>query len=125
MSLMTTQVFELKEERKILLDRLASIGLGSPLYQRMGTEVTTEDDIEVEKPFDPEQDILERLNRLRHRPAKLADALTRKAYRDYANRSGRPKVAWIPQAEGEDKITGALDQAEEMGKQAGSSLNDG
>ena len=124
MSLVVAQAAELKEERKILLDRLALIGLGGPLYQTANAEVIAEDKLEVEEAVDPEQDMVERLMRLRHRPAKLADALTRKAFRDHGKRSPGPKVAWIPQNEwAPDKINGALDQAEEMGKRSGAAAD--
>ncbi len=122
MSLVTAQAAELKEERKILLDRLASIGLGGPLYQVGDAEGVPGEEIVPEGSADPEQDLLERLLRLRHRPAKLADALTRKAFRDYGKRPTGPKVAWIPQPSDEDKIISALDQAEKLGKRRGAGV---
>lgn len=114
MGLVTDQVAELKEERKLLLDRLATIGLGEPLY-RTSVRETVEAEPTDELAEDPEQELMERLRRLRHRPAKLADALTRKAYRDYSKRPVRPKVAWIPQ---EERMAAALDAAEALGKRA-------
>jgi hypothetical protein len=60
---------------------------------------------------------------LRRRPSKLADALTRKAYRDYNRAQAGPSVKWIakvedPQAQASkvDTMTAVLDEAEASGK---------
>ena len=50
---------------------------------------------------------------LRRRPSKLADALTRKAYRDYNKVQAGPSVKWIAKV---DSMTAALDEAEASGK---------
>ena len=121
--LIAAQAAELKEERRILLDRLASIGLGGPLYETTVAESVPEAEFANEEPADPENDTLERLMRLRHRPAKLADALTRRAYKDYGKRSAASKVAWIPQPDDRDKINSALDQAEDLGKRSSVSFS--
>jgi hypothetical protein len=63
--------------------------------------------------IDAEAEELERLMRLRRRPSKLADALTRKAYRDYNKVQAGPSVQWIPKA---GSIAAALDEAEAAGK---------
>jgi hypothetical protein len=105
------QLAELKEDRKLLLDRLATLGLGGPLYQVPAAEDPTEGEpVEL---ADPEGEMIEELMRLRRRPAKLADALTRNAYRDYGKRGTGPKVAWVPAVA---KVNAALDAAEEQGK---------
>jgi hypothetical protein len=53
------------------------------------------------------------LMKSRRRPSKLADALTRKAYRDYNRVQTGASVKWIPKVEA---ITAALDEAEASGK---------
>jgi hypothetical protein len=101
MALVTTQIAELTAERRVLLDRLATLGLGGPLFT---TVPVAEDSVEEEP---AEIDELEKLMNLRRRPSKLADALTRKAYRDYHRAPTGPSVQWI---------SSALDQAEATGK---------
>jgi hypothetical protein len=49
---------------------------------------------------------------LRRRPSKLADALTRKAYRDYNKVQAGPRVQWIAKVD----TMSALDAAEASGK---------
>ncbi len=56
---------------------------------------------------------LRSLMKSRRRPSKLADALTRKAYRDYNRVQTGPSVKWIPKVEA---VTAALDEAEALGK---------
>ncbi len=65
------------------------------------------------KPIDPDAEEMEKLMNLRRRPSKLADALTRKAYRDYNKVQAGPSVKWIAKA---DTMTAALDEAEASGK---------
>ena len=48
---------------------------------------------------DLEGEAIAELMRFRRRPARLADELTRKAYRDYSKRNVGPKVAWVPAAQ--------------------------
>ena len=83
--LLRGQVAELTRERSLLLERL----LGP-----------------VEEPAEPApvEDEIAQLMSLRRRPSKLADALTRKAYRDYNKVQAAPSVMWM------------LDEAEASGK---------
>ena len=109
MGLVTTQVDELTRERKVLLDRLATLGLGGPLF----SSPSSDDSSESEDPTDPEAEEIESLMKSRRRPSKLADALTRKAYRDYNRVQTGASVKWIPKVEA---VTAALDEAEALGK---------
>ena len=83
MCLVTTQVDELTHERRVLLDRLATLGLGGPLFSSPSWPDSSENAEEEAEPIDSEAEEMEKLMNLRRRPSKLADALTRKAYRDY------------------------------------------
>jgi hypothetical protein len=103
MGLLTTQLGELKAERQILLDRLATLGLGGPLF----SSISLGDSSETEEAVDPEPEELEKLMTSRRRPSKLADALTRKAYRDYNRVQSGASVKWV---------SAALDEAEVLGK---------
>ena len=105
MALVTTQVSELTQERRVLLDRLATLGLGGPLFSSASSEATD--------PVDPEAEEMENLLQSRRRPSKLADALTRKAYRDYHRVQTGASIKWIPRVEA---VTAALDEAEALGK---------
>jgi hypothetical protein len=115
MALVTTQVDTLTHERKVLLDRLATLGLGGPLFHSpswpdpSGNESTGNE----AEAINPDAEEMEQLMNLRRRPSKLADALTRKAYRDYNKVQAGPSVKWIAKA---DSMTAALDQAEASGK---------
>jgi hypothetical protein len=102
MGLLTTQLGELKAERQILLDRLATLGLGGPLFSL----VSSGDSSETEEAMDPEAEELEKLMTSRRRPSKLADALTRKAYRDYNRVQSGANVKWVQKAldEAEAKV---------------------
>ncbi|HEV2275618.1 MAG TPA: hypothetical protein VGR96_15710 [Acidobacteriaceae bacterium] len=119
-ALLIEGMHELKEERRVLLDRLALLGLGGALYP---TAKMTEPELEEagpEEAADPGQEALEQLLRLRNRPTKLADALTRQAYRERGKRAGGPKVAWIPQGERtarQESVRAALDEAEAAGRE--------
>lgn len=110
MALVTTQVDALIHERKLLLDRLATLGLGGPLFNSPSWPDSSGNEAE---PIDPDAEEIEKLMSLRRRPSKLADALTRKAYRDYNKVQVAPSVKWITKA---DSITAALDEAEASGK---------
>jgi hypothetical protein len=101
MALVDARIAELTLERRVLLDRLATLGLGGPLFNT--APATEEPSAEIET----EADELEKLMNLRRRPSKLADALTRKAHRDYHRAQSPPSVQWI---------ASALDQAEATGK---------
>jgi hypothetical protein len=123
MVLVTTQVDELTHERRLLLDRLATLGLGGPLFSSPSWPDSSEKTAEEAEPIDSEADEMEKLMNLRRRPSKLADALTRKAYRDYNRAQAGPSVKWIakvedPQAQASkvDTMTAVLDEAEASGK---------
>lgn len=109
MALLTAQVDVLTHERRVLLDRLATLGLGGPLF----SSVSSDDSSETADPVDAEAEEIESLLHARRRPSKLADALTRKAYRDYRRMQTGANVKWIPKAE---SVTAALDEAEVLGK---------
>jgi hypothetical protein len=109
MALVTTQLSELTNERRVLLDRLATLGLGGPLFSL----ASSEDLSESADPVDPEAEEIQSLLHARRRPSKLADALTRKAYRDYHRVQTGANVKWIPKVEA---VTAALDEAEASGK---------
>ncbi len=113
MALVTTQVDALTQERKVLLDRLATLGLGGPLFSSPAWQDLSENETTGNDTTDPDAEEMEKLMNLRRRPSKLADALTRKAYRDYNKVQAGPSVKWIPKA---DTMTAALDQAEASGK---------
>jgi hypothetical protein len=123
MALLTTQVDELTGERRLLLDRLATLGLGGPLFSSPSWPDSSENIADEAEQIDPEAEEIEKLMNLRRRPSKLADALTRKAYRDYNRVQAGPSVKWIPKVEAAkaqtaklDTITAALDEAEASGK---------
>ncbi len=109
MALVTTQADELKRERTVLLDRLATLGLGGPLF----TSARGQAPPESEEAIDPEAEEMEKLMQLRRRPSKLAGALTRKAYRDYHKVLAGPSVRRFAKA---GTMTAALDEAEALGK---------
>jgi hypothetical protein len=104
-TLLTSQLGELKAERTILLDRLATLGLGGPLFQPLASLADEPDETSLEAQE------LQILRNLRRRPSKLATALSRKAHRDQAQASG-PSVKWIPRVD----VHTALDEAEAAGK---------
>jgi hypothetical protein len=108
--LLSKQIEELICERRVLLDRLATLGLGGPLFHVPEPEV----DPATEEPADEEVEELERLLEVRRRPSKLADALTRKAQRDLTRVNTGPRVKWVSQAEA---VSAALNEAEALGKQ--------
>jgi hypothetical protein len=109
MALVTTQVDALIHERRVLLDRLATLGLGGPLF----SSASSGDSSETADPVDAEAEEMQTLLHARRRPSKLADALTRKAYRDYHRVQTGANVKWIPKVEA---VTAALDEAETLGK---------
>ena len=113
MALLTAQAEALTHERRVLLDRLATLGLGGPLF----SSASSDDSFETADPVDPEVEERESLLQSRRRPSKLADALTRKAYRDYRRVQTGANVKWIP---GVESVTAALDEAEALGKKSSS-----
>lgn len=97
------ELADLKQERQILLDRLATLGLGGPLFHLP----TQEQEEEEEEENDAEQKAARILNRLRAlRPSQQAAAITRKNQRDHRN--GRS--VWAA------PVAAAIEQAEELGK---------
>jgi hypothetical protein len=113
-AILTSRVADLEAERKLLLDRLATIGLGGPLYSVPDIpdgQESEEEPSEEEKAADRLEQMLARL---RHRPSRAADVFAAKMARE--KRHGSPRVAWIPDL---SKINAELDAAEEAGgKQA-------
>ena len=108
MGILTAQITELTAERKVLLDRLGTLGLGGPLFSvPSATEAVADDEIETD--VDAAAAELEQLLRLRRRPSQLAEALTRKAHRDAHKPPTSPRVSWV---------NAELDQAEAAGKMA-------
>ena len=114
MGLVQQQVESLAQERRVLLDRLATLGLGGPLFSSGESEGSSAN--EAEELVDPEAEEIERLLKSRRRPSKLADALTRKAFRDFNRGQSGPSVKWIPKV---DAVNAALDQAEAVGRVVG------
>jgi hypothetical protein len=109
------QLSELKEERKVLLDRLGTIGLGGPLFSLPSQQDSSANMVtEAESIEDAEAAELAHIQSLRRTPSKMAAYLTRKAYRDANTINRGPSVARIPDM---SKINDALDQAEAVGKQ--------
>lgn len=119
MSRLEEECSELKEERRTLLDRLAVIGFGGPLYSFNADQEPSQEDVAEAVTSDPDRELLDQLIRLRRRPAKLADQLTRQ-YRDARKRVQRPAAAWAPSYEGE--VDADLNAAEALGKELGQSL---
>jgi hypothetical protein len=112
MGLVKDQLEQLTQERRALLDRLATLGLGGPLFSSGVSEGSSES--AAEELVDPEAEEIEQLMKSRRRPSKLADALTRKKYRDYNRGQSGASVKWIPKVEA---VTAALDEAEALGRQ--------
>jgi hypothetical protein len=112
-TLLTSQVSDLRREREILLDRLGTIGLGGPLYNLPSQQDSSPNTEEEEELIDPNEEVKSLIARFRHRPSRLASAITRKNVRDYNKLWVGPSVAWVPDA---SKAMAALDAAEELGK---------
>jgi hypothetical protein len=121
MGLVRQQLEQVELERRVLLDRLGTLGLGGPLFSLAGSEVSSVSE-EAEELVDPEAEEIEQLMKSRRRPSKLADALTRKAYRDFSRGQSGPSVKWLPKA---DAVNAALDEAEALGKQESTNLGRG
>lgn len=114
---LTREVGELRAERRLLLDRLAVLGFGGPLYSESADPATDPSALGEEEVAEDSDEALDEMLRLRRRPAKLADALTRRLRRAESNQIPGPRVAWIPEG---DAITAALDHAEELGRRRAS-----
>lgn len=119
LALLREEIVELKAERRLLLDRLAVLGLGGALYAAESSE--TAEAVASEEAgaeaVSETQDFAEELLRLRRRPAKLADALTRSMRRKQNHPHPGSRIAWIPEG---DPVQAALDRAEEMGRKSAS-----
>lgn len=114
-SLLTCQVSDLKREREILLDRLATIGLGGPLFSGPLQQDSSPNTEPEEDQISEEEEHLATIARLKRTPSKLATYMTRYLARDARKPLRGPDVAYIPQAQ-DPKITAALDAAEALGK---------
>jgi hypothetical protein len=118
MGLLTSQLSDLKQERIVLLDRLALLGLGGTLFNlpsSLDSSLSTEAE---EEATDPDADEVAMLKaRYRHRPSQLAAAITRKQQRDYNKLKVGPQVKWVASDEPQKaKVNAALDQAEALGR---------
>lgn len=93
-SQLSLQLEEMKAERKVLLDRLATIGLGGPLFTlppSQDSSLVTEAEAELTE----EEQERQLMDSLRRTPSKLARFLEWKAQRDRNRRNRRPDVAYI------------------------------
>lgn len=112
------QIASMEAERRLLLDRLAVLGLGGPLFAA-NTESAAEPDVQAEEiAQDPDTALMNELARFKHRPSRLADTFGRALERRQGIGSAIPRVAWIP---AQEKVTAMLDQAEEQGKRVNGS----
>jgi hypothetical protein len=100
----------LEEERKLLLDRLLTIGGIGTLYTSPVQSDSSPNTESAEEPIDAEAAIVRSLSR---KPSQLAAYYTKKAFMDANRRFDRPSVARIPDM---SKINEALDIAEAAGK---------
>lgn len=112
-NLLAADVAELKQERKLLLDRLAILGLGAPLYAAPASGAETSEEQPAEELVqDPATELLSKLAHFKHRPSRMADVLTRELHRRQAAAPSR--TAWIP--EQKEKVSAMLTEAEEQGR---------
>ena len=102
------EAVELKEERKLLWDRLGAIGLGGPLFHIPPPEVQA-----AAQEEDAQAAELAYIQSLSRTPSKLAAYYTKKAFRDAQSRFEPPSVARLPDL---SKINERLDNAEAEGK---------
>lgn len=117
--LLEDRLRESEAERKVCLNRLSVFGLGGALFPT--AEPTAEQpEQETEVPVDEEQIML---NAYRHRPGKLAAAITNRLKRAKATRldpnARGEMVARIPISSVLPDVTKLLDEAEEAGRMAG------
>jgi len=113
MLLVNSQVSDLKHERKILLDRLATIGLGGPLFNSPSPQDSSPNMAQEEESISEEEAELAHINRLKRKPSTLAAYLTHKMARDARKLDRGPSVARMHDL---SKVNAALDAAEELGK---------
>jgi hypothetical protein len=119
-SLLQAQIAEMREERKVVYDRLGAIGLGGPLFHQPPAEIEV---AEQEPEPDPEKDaesVIQRLLALKRRPSKLAEALTRRNWREHNKAKVGPTVKWVAEGEPENpKLAAMFAEAEENGVKQG------
>jgi hypothetical protein len=109
---LTSQVSDLTAERKLLLDRLATIGLGGPIFSLPSSQDLSPSTEIEEELIDPNAEI-ERIIAMRRRPSKMAQAVTNHFKREFNKINSGPSVARIPDL---SKINAALDAAEQQGR---------
>lgn len=106
---LTSQLAEIKAERSILLDRLATIGLGGPLFSLPTSQDSSPSTEPEEELTDPQEEI-DRIMAMSKRPTTMVKAIRRLAIEEIKKRAMGPDVAWIPrQAEA---VTAKLDAVE-------------
>jgi hypothetical protein len=110
--LLNLQVSDLKRERELLLDRLATIGLGGPLFNLPSQQDSSASTETEEELIDPNAEI-ERLISMRRRPSKMAQAVTNHLRREFNKIHTGLSVARIPDM---SKINAELDAAEQQGR---------
>lgn len=111
--LLTSELSSLREERKLLLDKLLTIGGIGPLYSSPQPQDSSPSSPEEEESISAEEMHLATLERLKRTPSKLAAYLTRHATQQARRPLRGPSVALIPDM---TKVNAALDQAEALGK---------
>lgn len=121
--MLEVRIAELDQERKLLFDRLAQVGLGGPLFSPMPATVATPPP-SVKAAEDPEPERTEeqmehiRLLSLRNRPSDMAAALTqiaRKRWRKQMHQDARGSHIARVQLKPEE-IDEHIDRAIERGK---------
>lgn len=107
-----SQVSELKEERKALLDRLLTIGGIGTLYSSPLPQDSSPKSAEEAELTEQEAE-LAYIRSLSRTPSRQAAYMTQKAFRDARRPFNGPDIARIPDI---SMINEALDRAEELGK---------
>lgn len=117
--LLEDRLRESEAERKACLNRLSVFGLGGALFTEREHVASAEQEAEQDTPADEEALMLAAL---RHRPGKLAAAITNKLKREKATRlnpnARGEMVARIPISSVPPDVTKMLDEAEEQGRTA-------
>lgn len=112
--LLREQLVELRAERKLLLDRLATMGLGGPLFEKPEQPVKVEEREEEPLAASPEQVNYEELMRVVNNPRALKNAVRRQVLAAARQRNDPPSVGWIPQQI--TRVTEMMDTAEAEGR---------
>jgi hypothetical protein len=115
MALVNSQVSDLKREREIIYDRLATIGLGGPLFSLPSSQDSSPVMEAEEESISEEDEEVRRIMALRRTPSKFAAAVSNYRRRKAGTIDKGPSVAWIPQAM-PTKMEAALSAAVEAGK---------